>query len=96
MTTLLYHTDAYQRTCTAAVTGHSSEGNGIILDQTIAYCTSGGQPHDTGTIAAAGQEYTIVEVKKLPTASYTSSLGNLAPRSAAASPSLSTGSAAPA
>ncbi len=66
MTTLLYHTDAYQRTCTATVTGHSSEGNGIILDQTIAYCTSGGQPHDTGTIAAAGQEYTLVEVKKTP------------------------------
>ena len=64
MTTLLYHTDAYMRTCTATVTGHSTEGNGVILDQTIAYCTSGGQPHDTGTMRADGQEYSISEVKK--------------------------------
>jgi misacylated tRNA(Ala) deacylase len=60
MTTLLYHTDAYQRTCQATVIGHSSEGNGIILAQTVFYATSGGQPHDTGSIDA----YTVVDVKR--------------------------------
>jgi misacylated tRNA(Ala) deacylase len=64
MTTLLYHTDAYLRTCTVTVIGHSSEGNGVILDQTIAYYSSGGQPHDTGLMRADGQEYSISEVKK--------------------------------
>lgn len=60
MTTLLYHTDAYLRTCQATVIGHASEGNGIILDQTVMYATSGGQPHDIGTIDG----YTVVEVKR--------------------------------
>lgn len=64
MTTLLYHTDAYLRTCTATVIAHASEGNGVVLDQTVAYCTSGGQPHDTGTISAAGHDYQLIEVKK--------------------------------
>ncbi|MFM2032027.1 MAG: Alanyl-tRNA editing protein AlaX-M [Chloroflexota bacterium] len=64
MTTLLYHTDAYLRTCTATVIGHSGEGNGVVLDQTVAYCTSGGQPHDTGTVSVAGTSYPLVEVKK--------------------------------
>jgi misacylated tRNA(Ala) deacylase len=64
MTTLLYHTDAYVRTCTATVIGHSGEGNGVILDQTIAYYSSGGQPHDTGTMRVDGLEYAISEVKK--------------------------------
>lgn len=64
MTTLLFHTDAYLRSCSATVTGHSSEGNGIILDQTVAYATSGGQPHDTGSVSAAGVMYPITEVKR--------------------------------
>jgi misacylated tRNA(Ala) deacylase len=62
MTTLLYHTDAYQRTCQATVIGHASEGNGVILDQTVLYATSGGQPHDTGTIDG----YAVVDVKRGP------------------------------
>jgi len=46
MTELLYHTDAYLRECTAVVVGHSSDGNGIVLDRSVLYATSGGQPHD--------------------------------------------------
>jgi misacylated tRNA(Ala) deacylase len=64
MTELLYHTDAYLRECTATVIGHSSEGNGIVLDRTVLYATSGGQPHDTGIITGGGQQWAVTEVKR--------------------------------
>ncbi len=46
---LLFRDDAYMKTCIAKVTG-IIEAGGIILDQTIFYATSGGQPGDTGTM----------------------------------------------
>lgn len=46
---LLFRDDAYQRACHAKVTG-MTEAGGIILDQTVFYGTSGGQPGDTGTM----------------------------------------------
>lgn len=46
---LLFRDDAYMKTSMAKVTGISDAG-GIILDHTIFYGTSGGQPGDTGTV----------------------------------------------
>ncbi len=47
----LYYTDAYLREFRARVTGRSGDGRRIYLDRTAFYPASGGQPHDTGTIA---------------------------------------------
>jgi misacylated tRNA(Ala) deacylase len=46
---LLFREDAYQRSCSAKVTGITETG-GIIVDQTVFYGTSGGQPGDSGTM----------------------------------------------
>ena len=66
MTILLYHHDAFLRECTATVIAHASEGHGVVLDQTVCYATSGGQPHDTGTMSVGGNSWQITEVKKTP------------------------------
>jgi alanyl-tRNA synthetase len=50
MTLRLYYTDAYLREFEAAVVDRSEGGRRIYLDRTAFYPTSGGQPHDTGTI----------------------------------------------
>lgn len=50
MTELLYLRDAYLREFEAAVVG-VREG-AVALDRTAFYPTGGGQPHDTGTLAA--------------------------------------------
>ena len=47
MTTPLFREDAYLSTVEATVTGLRADG-GILLDRTIFYATSGGQPGDTG------------------------------------------------
>ncbi len=62
MTTLLYHTDAYLKEFTARVT--AVEGDAVALDQTAFYATSGGQPHDTGTLSADGQTWQVTSVRK--------------------------------
>lgn len=49
MTTPLFREDAYARDASGMVTGHTPEC-GIILDQTVFYPTSGGQPGDSGTL----------------------------------------------
>lgn len=54
----LYYTDAYQRTFTARVTAitpgdGAGRGARVVLDRTAFYPTSGGQPHDIGTLAGA-------------------------------------------
>jgi alanyl-tRNA synthetase len=56
MTERLYYTDAYLRAFTARVVAVEPRGSwgdrpGVILDRTAFYPTSGGQPHDTGTLA---------------------------------------------
>jgi alanyl-tRNA synthetase len=51
MTTRLYYTDSYLRTFDARVAELSPDGLRVYLDRTAFYPTSGGQPHDLGTIA---------------------------------------------
>lgn len=51
MTERLYYTDPYLASFTAAVVGESGDGHQVYLDRTAFYPTSGGQPHDTGTLA---------------------------------------------
>lgn len=57
-TELLFLRDAYLQTCDAVV--REVRDNAVILDRTIFYYTSGGQPHDTGLID--GQ--LVVDVRK--------------------------------
>ncbi len=45
----LYYVDAYQGSFTARVV--TAGPAGVVLDRTAFYPTSGGQPHDTGTLA---------------------------------------------
>jgi len=49
MTEPLFIADAYRREATGRVLGHTAEG-GIVLDQSIFYATSGGQPGDAGRL----------------------------------------------
>ena len=57
-TELLYLRDAYLRSFTARVT--AVDGQRVALDRTAFYPTGGGQPHDTGTLAAA----LVMDVRK--------------------------------
>jgi misacylated tRNA(Ala) deacylase len=49
----LFRDDAYRRDCEAKIVAHSEKG-GIILDRTVFYAASGGQPGDTGRLVVAG------------------------------------------
>lgn len=49
----LYYTDAYLSEFTARVVERADAGRRIYLDRSAFYPTSGGQPNDTGIIAAA-------------------------------------------
>jgi alanyl-tRNA synthetase len=51
MTLRLYYTDSYLEAFTARVEEISPDGRRVYLDRTAFYPTSGGQPHDTGTLA---------------------------------------------
>jgi alanyl-tRNA synthetase len=49
-TTRLYYTDSYLTTFDAHVVDVAEDGRRVYLDQTAFYPTSGGQPHDVGTL----------------------------------------------
>ena len=46
----LYYADSYLRDFTAAIVELADSGRRVYLDQTAFYPTSGGQPHDTGSL----------------------------------------------
>jgi alanyl-tRNA synthetase len=50
MTHRHYYSDAYRREFTATVLERSADGTRLYLDETAFYPTSGGQPHDLGTL----------------------------------------------
>jgi misacylated tRNA(Ala) deacylase len=51
-TELLFRDDAYLRECEARATGFTAQG-GIVVDRSVFYGTSGGQPGDRGTLVDA-------------------------------------------
>ena len=63
MTTPLYLKDAYQTSAAGTVTGITEQG-GIILDQSLFYATSGGQPGDCGTLSWDDQEIEVTTTIK--------------------------------
>lgn len=63
ITELLFRQDAYLREAPATVIAHTPEG-GIVLDQSIFYATSGGQPGDAGHLTWDGGELAIATAIK--------------------------------
>ena len=63
MTTPLYLKDAYQTRAEGRVTGITEQG-GIILDQSLFYATSGGQPGDSGKLILDDQDIEITTTIK--------------------------------
>ena len=63
-TELLFLADAYAREAKASVIAHTPEG-GIVVDATVFYATSGGQPGDCGQICWAGGTLTIATAVKV-------------------------------
>src|SRR3954470_22920497 len=49
----LYYTDSYLTEFDARVVEVAGDGRRVYLDQTAFYPTSGGQPHDVGTLGGA-------------------------------------------
>lgn len=58
-----YLKDNYQKEFTATIT-EINNGKYIVLDKTLFYPSSGGQPHDTGKLIKDNQEYNVIYVGK--------------------------------
>jgi len=63
MTELLFRKDAYAREATGKVTAITDEG-GIVLNGSVFYPTSGGQPGDSGTLSWDGKSLEIATAVK--------------------------------
>ena len=84
-TECIFRDDSYLKDCEARVVALTDQG-GIVLDRTIFYATSGGQPGDTGALTAGGVRIPI------ETAVYTDAAKTeIAHVPAAGSPSLNVG-----
>jgi misacylated tRNA(Ala) deacylase len=60
-TACLFRDDSYLRECEARVIAVNEQG--IVLDRTVLYATSGGQPNDTGHLrTASGLRIAIANV----------------------------------
>src|SRR5215510_10613887 len=59
-TDCLFREDAYLKECSATVVGFKPDG-GIILDRTVFYATSGGQPGDHGVLTTRSGDAILVE-----------------------------------
>jgi misacylated tRNA(Ala) deacylase len=60
MTDCLFREDSYLKDCNATVIG-LTEAGGIVLDRTIFYAASGGQPGDIGMLTIAGGDGIRIE-----------------------------------
>jgi misacylated tRNA(Ala) deacylase len=64
-TDCLFREDAYLKECSATVVGVTDAG-GLVLDRTVFYAASGGQPGDRGVLTTAAGDAILIE-----SASYT-------------------------
>ncbi|MGH2652097.1 MAG: alanine--tRNA ligase-related protein, partial [Actinomycetota bacterium] len=62
MTEEICATDAYARTCDATVIAAGEDG--VVLDRTVFYARSGGQPGDTGVLRWHGGEVRVADTVK--------------------------------
>ena len=63
MTDLLFRDDAYLTAAECRITGHTPEG-GILVDRSVFYATSGGQPGDSGMLDWGGTRMPIATAVK--------------------------------
>lgn len=64
MTDLLYLADSYLDAMDTLVTAVDAEAGAVELAETVFYVTSGGQPHDTGSLSWDGGVADVIDVRR--------------------------------